>query len=733
VGPKYSVLGNQFVPWGTPGTNPPAIFNSQPYIYNGRDDLRYTGGFFAHVDLSDTFKPYAEFNFMDDRTDQKVAPTALFRQSNPLDPTGAGNYYINCSNPLLSAQERAILCTPAQIAADTANPGSVSAQVEIGRRNVEGGGRESYYDHTNYRAVIGLKGELGSAWTYDAYGQYYYTEFYNANRQYFNFQSITNALEVTGTAANPVCISGGSCVPYDIFKDGGVTSAALQYLYLTGTAYGTNSERIAHIDFTGDLGNYGIKTPWANDGLSVNVGYEHRAEKMAYDPDSGEQSGLLAGFGGAAPSIHQGYSVDEEFLELGGALVQDRPGVKALVFDTGVRFSDYSTVGNVTTGKFEVQYAPTNDVRLRASYQHAIRAPNLIELYNPYLVGQITSGDDPCAPSEFTNKVAASLQQCLHTLPANATPAQIAAFTAAYNAGNIPQGVASQLSQLQGGNVNLKPERANTFSVGATVTPSFLPGFTGSIDYYQIDLKDQITTVPSGLILQECLTNGDPFYCSKIVRNPTTFGLTGSSVASGGYLIQTDINVAAVKLKGVDLQGHYIYRLPSEWGSIGFLLNGAALLSSTTEPAPNAGSYDCAGLYGAECQTVNPHWRHVFRTTWATRWNLDVSATWRFLTAVSLDNNNSNPLLFGHTFRNQNDGSGTINYFNARIPSYSYLDLSLSWNVVKNVQLRAGVNNVFDKDPPLITSEITAGGANNTFETYDTLGRQVFLAFTAKF
>jgi iron complex outermembrane recepter protein len=733
VGPKYSVLGSQFVPWNTVATNPPAIFNSQPYIYNGRDDLRYTAGFFAHLDLSSAVKPYAEFTFMDDRTDQKVAPTALFRQSNPLDPTGAGNYYINCSNPLLSAQQRSILCTPAQIAADTANPGSASAQVEIGRRNVEGGGREAFFDHTNYRAVVGAKGELGSAWTYDVYGQYYYTEFYNANRQYFNFQSITNALEVTGTAAHPVCISGGSCVPYNIFTDGAVTQEQLQYLYLTGTSYGTNSQRIVHVDFTGDLGRYGITSPWANDGLSVNAGYEHRAEEMAYDPDSGEQSGLLAGFGGAAPAIHQGYSVDEAFLELGGALVQDRPGVKALVFDTGVRRSDYSTVGKVTTGKFEVQYAPTNDVRLRASYQRAIRAPNLIELYNPLLVGQITSGDDPCAPSEFTNKVAASLQQCLHTLPANASAAQIAAFTAAYNAGNIPQGVASQLSQLQGGNVNLKPETADSYSVGATLNPSALPGFTGSIDYFQIHLKDQITTVPPGLILQECLNNGDPYYCSKIARNPTTFGLTGSSVASGGYLIQTDINVAEVKVRGVDVQGHYIWHLPADWGSMGFLLNGSYLLSSSTQPAPNAGSYDCAGLYGAECQTVNPRWRHVFRTTWATPWKLDLSATWRFLTSVSLDNNSSNPLLFGHTFINQNNGSGAINYFNARIPNYSYLDLSASWNIAHYMQLRAGINNVFDKDPPLITSEITAGGAANTFETYDTLGRQVYLAFTAKF
>ena len=87
-----------------------------------------------------------------------IAPAALFRDSNPLDPTGKGDYFINCSNPLLSAQERTTLCTPAQIAADTANPGSATAQVRIGRRNIEGGGRFSDYEHENYRAAFGAKG-----------------------------------------------------------------------------------------------------------------------------------------------------------------------------------------------------------------------------------------------------------------------------------------------------------------------------------------------------------------------------------------------------------------------------------------------------------------------------------------------------------------------------------------------------------------------------------------------
>ena len=748
----FSVLGDQLVDRNTPGLNPPKTFNPNPFITIQRDDLRYTAGFLGHVDLNDSVKPYTEFSFMNDRTNTTIAPTALFRQSNPTDPTGNNEYNVNCDNPFLSAQEQSVLCTPAQIAYVTANPGQACsyvadtstgrkvitspncANVEIGRRNVEGGPREAYFEHTNFRGVFGVKGNLSSTWTYDAYGQYYYVNFFNANRKFFNFQSIDNALQVTGTASNPTCIgSDPACVPYDIFKDGGVTPGALQYLNLDGTAYGTTTERIAHVDFTGELGQYGFKTPFANDGMSVNVGYEHRADNLDYSPDGAESSGLLDGFGGAPAAINASQSVDEGFIEFGGPLAQDKVGIKNLLFDAGFRHSKYSTSGGVNTGKFEVQYQPTADVTFRGSFQRAIRAPNLIELYSPLSVGSVASGDDPCAPNENSGVVFASLQQCLRTLPKNATAADVAAFTAAYNAGLIPQGSANQLSQAIGGNTQLKPEKANSFNVGATLTPQSVPELTGSVDYYQITLKDQITTIPPGLLLQGCLQTGDPFFCSQIVRNTTQFGLTSGGVAGGGYINQVNTNIASEKISGVDVQGHYRMALGNGVGHLGIALSGSYLLSRETEPYAGSGTYDCAGLFGAVCQTVNPRWRHVLRMTWATPWNVDVSATWRFMTGVSIDNNSSNPLLAGRTFINPNTGGPALDLLNASIPSYSYLDLSASWTVVKGLEIRGGISNVLDKDPPFLTSDIVAGGSPNTYEAYDTLGRQLFLAFTARF
>ncbi|HXN09916.1 MAG TPA: TonB-dependent receptor plug domain-containing protein, partial [Steroidobacteraceae bacterium] len=173
AGTRYAVKGNQLLAWPQATANPPPTFNSSVYEYLQREDQRYQAGAFAHLDLSDALKPYLELSFMDDRTTSVVAPSALFNGGNPY--TADNNYLVNCSNPLLSAQEQGILCTPQQITQDTLQPGSANADIGIGRRNVEGGGRVGFYEHTNYRIVGGLQGTVADAWNYDAYSSYYYT------------------------------------------------------------------------------------------------------------------------------------------------------------------------------------------------------------------------------------------------------------------------------------------------------------------------------------------------------------------------------------------------------------------------------------------------------------------------------------------------------------------------------------------------------------------------------
>lgn len=711
AGNVYSVYQNSLVPNGSVATNPPASFNSQPYISMTRQVDRYNAAFMAHETVTDYFQPYAEFFFMDDKSHQSVAPAALFKDSDPLDPTGAGDYYTNCSNPLLSAQQRGILCTPAQVATDTANPGSATVQLRIGRRNVEGGNRFTDYEHTNYRAVFGSRGDFADAWSYDLYGQYYYTKFTDSNQKYLSYAGIGNAFLVTGTAANPRCISGGACVPYNIFSDGGVTPAALNYLYQLGTAQGASTLRTVHADVTGKLGNYGITSPLAHEGVGVNFGFEHRNDHEYLQPDSAEESGLLSGFGSAVAPINNSISVKEEFIEVRAPLVQDKPGAKELLFDTGYRRSDYTTAGVTNAYKFEVQYAPIEDYRFRASYDRAIRAPSVAELFTPPIVGLVQIGNDPCAPP-----ITFTLIQCERT---GVTAAQ-------YNSGSIPQGTANQLSQQASGNVALKPEQGDTYTIGLNFAPRQIPHLTGSIDYFHIQVKNEVGVIPYLVILSNCANTGNPTYCSQIVRAPSTGGLNGNSAASGGYVIQKNFNLGTAVDSGLDAQLNYRLDLPPSFGGLSFALDGSYLLRNEAQPLPGAHSYDCAGLFGATCQTINPRWHHLFRTTWDTIWNVSASLTWRYIGGVSQDNNSGDPTLHFATW-------GAYDYFNAKIPSYNYLDLEATWNVNKILQIRAGANNILDKDPPVIDTVIVSGGAANTYSLYDMFGRQLFVAFTAKF
>ena len=313
-----------------------------------------------------------------------------------------------------------------------------------------------------------------------------------------------------------------------------------------------------------------------------------------------------------------------------------------------------------------------------------------------------------------------SLAQCENT---GVTAAQ---YGNGGSTNRVPQGAAGQLSELTGGNPLLKPEQAETYTIGLNFAPSQIPHLTGSLDYYHINLTGEVTTIPASVIVSTCATTGNPVYCSQIVRNPNTGSLTGISIAGGGYIVQTQINAGAALVSGIDAQLNYKLDLPAGFGDLVWNLNGTYLQHNDSTPIPGAHTYDCAGLFGFTCQTINPRWHHIFRTTWETPWRASFSATWRYIARVSEDNNTADPTLHYSTW-------GTYDAFNATIPSFSYLDLQATWNVNKILQIRAGANNVLDKPPPVILNPIVAGGAANTYDIYDIFGRQLFVAFTGKY
>ena len=723
-----TVVGSSFLPYPQAGSVPPASFNSSPFEFLSRQDTRYLAGFFAHYDIADWVQPYAEFSFMNDTSTSQIAPSGLFQGGGLFAP--GGGFYVNCGNPLLSAQESGALgCTAAQITGVQTDPAN-QVDLVIGRRNIEGGGRNAFFDHTNYRFVLGAKGDFADAWHYDAYGSYYNTSLFNSNNNYLSLAGIQNALLVGGTAAAPTCLNlSPTCVPYNIFQQGGVTPAQVASLNEAGTSHGVIEEEIFEGFVTGDLGKYGVKSPWADDGVGISVGVQHRWDHLVFSPDTAELSGDLSGFSGASVSVNNAISVQEEYFETRIPIVQKKPFFDDLSLEGGYRYSDYSTSGGVSTYKVGGEWAPVPDFRLRASYNRAIRAASILEAFTPESVTNTSEVSvDPCAPDPTTGVAKDTLAQCMRT---GVTAAE---YGNGGTTDTIVQCPAGQCAVLQGGNPHLSPEIADTYSIGATVTPSFLHGFTGSIDYFDIKIAGEIGTIPLTTSLNNCLATGDPTFCANVQRTPQGF-LFGTTISGGGYIKGTNANVAVAETSGVDFQADY--RLPLDdvgaagMGSVSFHFVGTYMLTNEFQPLKGQPTFDCAGLFGPTCAqsfgSDNPAWRHTFRVTWNTPWNVLASLQWRYLTGTTLDSNSTQPGLGGPGL------PGGFDALNNALGSRSYLDLSGAWRVNQTLTLRTGVNNILDQDPPLISQNISGTGSPNTYPTYDLLGRQIFISGTAKF
>ena len=562
----------------------------------------------------------------------------------------------------------------------------------------------------------GARGDIVGSWKYDIYGSYYNTDLNTSNQNYLSISRAQDALLVGGTAANPVCLSGNAgCIPYNIFKTGGVSKATAAALVEAATSGGTITERIIEGTVTGDLGDYGVKSPYATEGVGVAFGVQQRRDHLVFAPDAAEESGDLSGFGGAAVKVNNSLRSAEVYGEARIPLIQDMPLAKEILGEVGYRYSDYSTGIQAKTYKIGFQWAPIDDIRFRGSYNKAIRAPSILELYTPSSVTNTSDvSEDPCAANALSPATAA---QCART------------GVSAAQYGHIPQCPANQCAVLSGGNTKLAPETAKTFTVGFTTQPRWVPGLTASVDYYHIKQTNLIGTIPLSVILNRCLTSGDPVFCSQVVRNPVNGTLFGTSAAAGGYINGTNVNVGAGIDAGVDIQGNYALPL-ADWGfdkigRVSFDINGSYLIKNTTVPLPGDPSYNCAGLFGTrdKCNLL-PKWRHTMHVNWTTPWvDATISGAWRYVGEGKYENDTNEPGL----------GLGTTNKFSHVLGDQNYFDLSALWHVNDKLTMRAGVNNIFDNDPPILANAIVGGALPNTYTTYDLLGRRFFMGLTANF
>ena len=737
-----------------PGTITPGAanrYNFAPANYFQRPDERYTAGLFANYEINSAIKPYLEFMFMDDRSVAQIGAGGDFGDTNT----------INCDNPLLSAQQRTTICNSGNLingflgafplaagAGYNPNPGAApinffdplgqqynQAYLQILRRNVEGGPRITDLHHTNFRGVLGTRGDLGKSWSYDAYYQYGRTSLESTQTGNFSVSRLRRALNVTrdtragsATLGQPICRSllDGSdpnCVPLDLFTGAGISAAAQTYLATPSLLIGSTSEQVASANITGRLGDYGFKSPWAESGIDINIGAEYRREALELRPDAGLIAADIAGNGAPTLPINGSYNVKEIFGEVAIPLVQNG-FFYDLSLSGGYRHSSYkiSNGGSFKTNTYKLaaEFAPVRDIRFRGAYNRAVRAPNIQELFATQFVG-LDGGTDPCAGHAITATEFGCIAQGLRV------------------GQTTPTNPAAQYNGLLGGLPTLTPEVASTKTFGVVLQPSFIPRFALTVDYFDIKVKKAIQSFGADAILAQCGTGStsatvtDPS-CALIHRNPA-----GSLwLSSDGFVRDLPQNIGSLRTTGYEFNGSYSQPMPWQLGNLSASFVGTLLKKYRTDNGLTS-VYDCVGYYGQTCSGASiassaplPKWRHKLRLTLQTPVGIGISGQWRHLSSVKED------------FLNPISPPGGLGYSNlSTFKAQNYFDLAMTYTLGNHFNFRVGVNNIFDRNPPLTNNGSSQQGQSpcptgpcngNTYPgTYDALGRLLYAGVTLNF
>ncbi len=702
-------------------------YNFGPNNFFQRPSERFQIYARGHYEITDTLEAFADLGYVQNNSDAQIAPTASF-----------GSWTINCDNPLLDTSGFGGLnlldifdCSAADVLA-----GAEKDFVTASHRNVEGGPRNSNLDNDALRLVTGLRGELGG-WDWEAFFQYSKTSDIDISTNDFIIENVQNALLIIddgmgGVRCRDDAAVADGCVPYNIFQRGPggeslVDQATLDYVQGIGITTGETQQISAGGNMQTDLGEYGVSTPWSENGVGFLAGIEWRKESLNAVPDQISQipGGGFTGVGGATLPVAGSVDVLELYTELQVPIITGREFFEELTFNGQYRYSDYDATGNNVTNSFtthafglQLSWAPVEDVRIRGQFQRAVRAPNVIELFEG------TDTDLPDLEPAGINALGAQIfDPCSSTAPIASLAACMNTGVTAAQYGSISDVLAGQTQSIVGGNTDLRPESSDTFTAGVLISPSSVPGLTFSADYFNISVDDFISEgIPAQTILDTCLATGDPTFCDLITRGPG--GTLRSGIVTTSGFEGRNINIASLTTSGIDFQIRYGMDLAditggSDWGSLSFDYASTYLLTKEFTAFPGATPLDCAGLVGNACRfagggtdAVNSAYRHRLLTTWSTPANIDLSITWRLQSSV--DNASGDTVEPG-------------------FDTFNYIDLSANLQVTESVNLRAGVNNVLDNDPPLFTSAGTGTGNGNTFPgTYD-IGRFMFVGMNIRF
>lgn len=670
---------NDLVPYYLP-------YNYAPPNYLITPQERWLGTVLAKYEVADGIELYGRGSYIRSKVNSQSAPTGTFGYSFDIYP----------DNPYLTPQQRDLFFNGRGTIKEDG-----STEVNIRRRIVESGGRTTTYDNESWQGVVGLRGDVTDNINFDVFGQYARTTRDIAYLNDITYARVAQALDAVQSGGSIVCRDASNgCVPINLFTTDPIAADALSFI----TASGQQRDKTEQWIVGGSLaGNFASISPWSSNDVGVAVGVEYRKEKARSDIDAAYASGDLIGYGQGLAFAPFSYDVKEVYGEILLPIVSDRPGFEELTFEGGARYSDYSTAGGVFTWKAGANWTPVQGVRLRGMFQRAVRAPNLYELAAPRVSAIDNLDTDPCSGSTPVGN-AELTALCIAT---GAPEGQI---------GRIPTPVAGQINSFIGGNRDLEAEKANTITLGVVVNPPSVPGLTASLDYYDIKIKNAIDSLGGSPqnVVDACfniIQDINSIYCQAVRRNESTGSLSGDIIYG---VDQTQFNSASRKTRGLD--GQFNYQRPVGNYVVGLNFAATYIITYKKQGTAVIPGTECAGRFGFACNFAPmPKWKHTATLTFGND-NFNLASRWRMLGKVK-----------------QDDGT---NILASRLPSVSYFDFTANFSVEESYTLRFGLQNAFDKKPPLVGSAGggTAYNAANTFPSvYDVMGRTFFVGITAKY
>lgn len=678
------------------GTIGPDGFNRSNYRTIAIPTERYLFAAKGSYELSDAHSVFFEGNYAASQTVTELEPFPF--SSDDIYADGAVPLEFDVNGTILSNPyvPDAILNSAADVNGDGLRELDFFA-----KRLLDVSNRGNTADRDTFRFTVGFEGELMNDWFYDVYYVYGQTKESQVSNGQVNVQNFRHALEAVtdtldldgdGVTDEAVCVDATArsfgCVPINIYGFNSITPEAAAYVSASGMLSSFISQEVIGGNISGDA----FELPAGP--LGVAVGFEYREETSRDEFDALQQAGLNAG--NAIPATKGEFDVTEFYVEA------NIPIIENLNARAAYRASDYSTVGSTSSWNVGLDWQITEWMRFRAIEAQSTRAPNIGELFSPPSQTFPPDLNDPCdgITAADTGTVA---ERC------KADPG-VAANIAANGAFTLNQSDLQGISGFDGGNPNLIEETGKSTTIGLVFTPTgMFEDFGLTIDYFDIEIEDAIVPTPRQFILEQCY-GGDTSFCQFITRRASPLG--ANSAGSIEFINSADSNSGGEFNEGIDLTLTYSGDVGP--GRLNTRLAYTYVMEGSLIPLPGAPKDPYAGEIGGSEHRGNLNVSYDW-----DEWSVTMGAT--YIGSAALDDQ----FLAGFDL-----GPDAIT-----VGSEIYVDTQVTYQLTETVELFAGVDNLFDPEPPAIITGLAHNDTGTETEsgTYDPIGRRWYVGARARF